>query len=113
MAAQRSILANLAAEAESHLAALDAREKVLKEEISKGLGSGFTELSSLRGLDGIVGRRSLGDEWRSRRSASSASLGFESGLRSSRLGGSPSSSGKRGPGSDIGSIVFNADDHDD
>ncbi|KAG8818181.1 hypothetical protein FRC18_000221 [Serendipita sp. 400] len=53
------------AEAESHLAALDAREKIIKEEIAKGSASGFTELS---GLDGGP-RKRLGEEWRSRRSS--------------------------------------------
>ena len=102
------------AEAESHIAALDAREKVMKDELSKGSGSGFTEISSLRGGSGGK-RRSLGDEWRSRRS--SASLSGTEGLRG--LGIKPSSSHSRGPGSDAGSIgqaslLFNAEDvHDD
>lgn len=56
------------AEAESHLAALDAREKVIKEEIAKGSGSGFTELSS---LTGGTGRKRIGEEWRSRRNSTS------------------------------------------
>ncbi|KAG8816162.1 hypothetical protein FRC17_000408 [Serendipita sp. 399] len=53
------------AEAESHLAALDAREKIVKEEIAKGSASGFTELS---GFDGGP-RRRIGEEWRSRRNS--------------------------------------------
>lgn len=102
------------AEAESHIAALDAREKVMKDEISKGSGSGFTEISSLRGGNGGT-RRSLGEEWRSRRS--SASLSGTEGLRGFGVKPSPSHSG--GPGSDAGSIgqaslLFNAEDvHDD
>ncbi|KAH7911932.1 hypothetical protein BJ138DRAFT_1149451 [Hygrophoropsis aurantiaca] len=47
------------AEAENSLAALDAHERTLSEEIAKGGGSGFTELSSK-------------DEWRSKRSKRSA-----------------------------------------
>ncbi|KAG0708976.1 hypothetical protein DFH29DRAFT_889970 [Suillus ampliporus] len=46
------------AEAENSLAALDAHEQMLSEEMAKGRSGGFTELSP----------RSLGDEWRSRRS---------------------------------------------
>jgi hypothetical protein len=105
------------AEAESHIAALDAREKVIKDEIAKGSGSGFTEISSPRGGNG-GSRRSLGDEWRSRRSSASlASLGGTEGLKS--LGVKPPSSHSRGHGSDAGSIgqaslLFNAEDvHDD
>ncbi len=101
-------------EAESQIAALDAREKVIKEEIAKGSGSGFTEISSLRGGNGRT-RRSLGEEWRSRRSSASlGSLGGTEGLKG--LGVKPSS---RGPDSDAGSIsqaslLFNAEDvHDD
>ena len=105
------------AEAESHIAALDAREKVMKDEISKGSGSGFTEISSLRGGSGGT-RRSLGEEWRSRRSSASlASLSGTEGLRGPVVKPSPSHS--RGPGSDADSIgqaslLFNAEDvHDD
>ncbi|KIJ68332.1 hypothetical protein HYDPIDRAFT_24621 [Hydnomerulius pinastri MD-312] len=50
------------AEAENTLAALDAHERSLSEEIAKGGAGGFTELSP---------RLSLGDEWRSRRSRKS------------------------------------------
>ncbi|KAH7931108.1 hypothetical protein BV22DRAFT_1124494 [Leucogyrophana mollusca] len=50
------------AEAENTLAALDAHERTLSEEIAKGSGSGFTELSP----------RGPGEEWRSRRSRRSA-----------------------------------------
>ncbi|KAL4064930.1 hypothetical protein V8B97DRAFT_1188944 [Scleroderma yunnanense] len=46
------------AEAENTLAALDVHERNLGEEIAKGGSGGFTEISA----------RSLGDEWRSRRS---------------------------------------------
>ena len=49
-------------EAEQTLAQLDAREKELSQELAKGRGSGFTEISP---------RASLGDEWRSRRSRKS------------------------------------------
>ena len=107
------------AEAESQIATLDAREKVMKDEISKGSGSGFTEISSLRGGNGGT-RRSLGEEWRSRRSSASASLaslGGSDGLKG--LGVKPSPSLSRGHGSDAGSIgqaslLFNAEDvHDD
>ena len=105
------------AEAESHIAALDAQEKVMKGEIAKGSGSGFTEISSLRSGSGGT-RRSLGDEWRSRRSSASlASLGGTEGLKG--IGVKPSPSNSRGPGSDAGSIgqaslLFNAEDvHDD
>ncbi|OAX44727.1 hypothetical protein K503DRAFT_852327 [Rhizopogon vinicolor AM-OR11-026] len=45
------------AEAENSLAALDAHEQTLSDEIAKGRPGGFTEPS-----------RGLGDEWRSRRS---------------------------------------------
>ena len=51
------------AEAESTLASLDAREKVLTAEIAKGGSGGFTELDTAR-------RMSLGDQWRSRRTRS-------------------------------------------
>lgn len=51
------------AEAENTLAALDAHERSLSDEIAKGGAGGFTELAS---------RRSLGEEWRSRRSKRSA-----------------------------------------
>lgn len=51
------------AEAETTLATLDAREKVLTAEIAKGGSGGFTELNS-------EGRMSLGDQWRSRRTRS-------------------------------------------
>jgi len=105
------------AEAESHLAALDARERAMKDEIAKGSGSGFTEISSLRDGNGGT-RRSLGEEWRSRRSSASlTSLGGTDGLKG--LGIKPSPSLPRGPGSDAGSIgqaslLFNAEDvHDD
>jgi FtsZ-binding cell division protein ZapB len=105
------------AEAESHIAALDAREKVIKDEIAKGSGSGFTEISGLRGGDGRT-RRSLGEEWRSRRSSTSLpSLGGTEGLKG--LGVRPSPSHSQGPDSDAGSIsqaslLFNAEDvHDD
>ncbi|KAG1755169.1 uncharacterized protein EDB91DRAFT_1097622 [Suillus paluster] len=53
------------AEAENSLAALDAHEQILGEEIAKGRSGGFTELSP----------RSLGEEWRSRRSRSRRSGG--------------------------------------
>lgn len=53
-------------EAESSLAALDEREKVLSAEISKGSNGGFTELPS---------RRQRGEEWRSRRSRRSGESG--------------------------------------
>ena len=46
------------AEAENTLAALDAHERNLGEEIAKGGSGGFTEISA----------RNLSDEWRSRRS---------------------------------------------
>lgn len=102
------------AEAESHIAALDARERAMKDEIAKGSGSGFTEISGLR--DGT--RRSLGEEWRSRRSSASlTSLSGTDGLKG--FGVKPSPSLPRGPGSDAGSIgqaslLFNAEDvHDD
>lgn len=105
------------AEAESHIAVLDAREKVMKDEIAKGFGSGFTEISSLRDGNGGT-RRSLGEEWRSRRSSASlASLGGTDGLKG--LGVKPSPSLSRGPSSDAGSagqasLLFNAEDvHDD
>ena len=105
------------AEAESHIAALDARERVMKDEIAKGSGSGFTEISGLRDGNGGT-RRSLGEEWRSRRSSASlTSLGGTDGLKG--LGVKPSPSLSRGPGSDAGSIgqsslLFNAEDvHDD
>lgn len=49
------------AEAENTLAALDAHERNLGEEIAKGGSGGFTEISA----------RTLGDEWRSRRSRKS------------------------------------------
>lgn len=54
------------AEAETTLAALDEREKVLSAEISRGSSGGFTELPS---------RRQRGDEWRSRRSKRSGESG--------------------------------------
>ncbi|KAF9240883.1 hypothetical protein BU15DRAFT_73743 [Melanogaster broomeanus] len=47
------------AEAENTLAALDAHERNLSEEIAKGGTGGFTD---------IAPRRGLGEEWRSRRS---------------------------------------------
>ncbi|KAF8516206.1 hypothetical protein BU17DRAFT_51160 [Hysterangium stoloniferum] len=50
------------AEAETSLASLDAREKILTAEIAKGSGGGFTELG--------VGGVSLGEQWRSRRAQS-------------------------------------------
>ncbi len=100
------------AEAESHIAALDARERAMKDEIAKGSGSGFTEISSLRGNGGT--RRSLGEEWRSRRSSASlTSLGGTDGLKGPGVKTSPSL--PRGPGSDAGSVgqaslLFNAED---
>ncbi|KAG9314462.1 hypothetical protein JVU11DRAFT_5259 [Chiua virens] len=51
------------AEAENTMATLDAHERTLSDEIAKGASSGFTEL---------VSRKSLGEEWRSRRSKRSA-----------------------------------------
>ncbi|TDL28376.1 hypothetical protein BD410DRAFT_798683 [Rickenella mellea] len=51
-------------EAESSLAALDAREQVLRAEIAKGSNGGFTELPK---------RRRLGEEWRSKKSGGSGS----------------------------------------
>ena len=51
------------AEAENTLTALDAHERTLGEEIAQGGTGGFTEL---------VPRKSLGEEWRSRRSKKSA-----------------------------------------
>lgn len=51
------------AEAENTLAALDAHERDLGDEIAKGGTGGFTEL---------VPSRSLGEEWRSKRSKRSA-----------------------------------------
>ena len=53
------------AEAETSLAALDEREKILSAEISKGASGGFTELP----------RRSRGEEWRSKRSRKSGESG--------------------------------------
>ena len=105
------------AEAESHIAVLDAQEKVMKDEIAKGSGSGFTDISSLRGANG-GGRRSLGEEWRSRRSSASiASLSGTEGLKGP--GVKASSLHSRGAGSDAGStgqasLLFNAEDvHDE
>ncbi|THH07620.1 hypothetical protein EW145_g3250 [Phellinidium pouzarii] len=54
------------AEAETTLAALDEREKVLSAEIAKGANGGFTELPN---------RRQRGEEWRSRRSRQSGESG--------------------------------------
>ena len=54
------------AEAETTLAALDEREKVLSSEIAKGANGGFTELPS---------RRQRGEEWRSKRSKRSGGSG--------------------------------------
>lgn len=51
------------AEAENTLAALDAHERSLSDEIAKGGTGGFTELAP---------RKSLGEEWRSKRSKRSA-----------------------------------------
>ena len=51
------------AEAENTIAALDAHERNLSDEIAKGGTGGFTEL---------VPRKGLGEEWRSRRSKRSA-----------------------------------------
>ncbi|KAH0838397.1 hypothetical protein J3R83DRAFT_6704 [Lanmaoa asiatica] len=51
------------AEAENTLAALDAHERSLSDEIAKGATGGFTELAP---------RKSLGEEWRSKRSKRSA-----------------------------------------
>ena len=51
------------AEAENTLAALDAHERNLSDEIAKGGTGGFTELAPKKGL---------GEEWRSRRSKRSA-----------------------------------------
>lgn len=61
------------AEAESHLAALDAREKVVMEEIAKGGSGGFTELTGPNGAP----RRRLGEEWRSRRNSQNLSGGAD------------------------------------
>jgi hypothetical protein len=52
-------------EAETSLAALDEREKMLSAEIAKGSSGGFTELP----------RRNRGEEWRSRRSKRSRESG--------------------------------------
>jgi len=78
------------AEAESHLAALDAREKVVKEEIARGGPGGFTELAGLggnnqNGVGGVGGRKRIGEEWRMRRSGS--------GYGGAGSGGSGSGSG--------------------
>lgn len=51
------------AEAENTLAALDAHERSLSDEIAKGGIGGFTELAS---------RKTLGEEWKSKRSKRSA-----------------------------------------
>lgn len=51
------------AEAENTLATLDAHERSLSDEIAKGGTGGFTELAP---------RKSLGEEWRSKRSKRSA-----------------------------------------
>lgn len=51
------------AEAENSLAALDAHERNLSDEIAKGGSGGFTELGP---------RNGPGDEWRSKRSRRSA-----------------------------------------
>lgn len=59
------------AEAESTLASLDAREKVLTAEIAKGGSGGFTELNG-------TGRMSLGDQWRSRRTRSASGKSHDS-----------------------------------
>lgn len=86
------------AEAESHLAALDAREKVVKEDIAKGSASGFTELTRSKS----VGRRRIGEEWRSRRSSSA--LG-EAGLGASKY--------KEGSDGGSASTVWSAGKDDD
>jgi hypothetical protein len=72
------------AEAEQHIAALEAREQAVKEEIAKGGSSGFTELTGINGAP----RRRIGEEWRSRRN--SASIG---GLEVSRSQTSRNSGG--------------------
>lgn len=95
------------AEAESHLAALDAREKQMKEEIARGAGSGFTEIAGLRRSADGLGRKSLGDEWRSRRSSASFTGDSLRGIKVGHSGG-----GSPSKGSERGSIVFNADDED-
>lgn len=59
------------AEAESSLASLDAREKVLTAEISKGGSGGFTELNHSGGL-------TLGEQWRNRRSRSTSGKSHDS-----------------------------------
>ena len=51
------------AEAENTIAALDAHERSLSDDIAKGSAGGFTEL---------VPRKNLGEEWRSKRSRQSA-----------------------------------------
>ncbi|PVF97254.1 hypothetical protein CPB86DRAFT_735208 [Serendipita vermifera] len=88
------------AEAEQHIAALEAREQVAKEEIAKGGSSGFTELTGANGAP----RRRIGEEWRSRRN--SASIG---GLEVSR------SQPSRRAGSSAGSAstVWSAGKDDD
>ncbi|KAF8591893.1 hypothetical protein K439DRAFT_1379550 [Ramaria rubella] len=58
------------AEAETTLASLDAREKVLTAEIAKGGSGGFTELAE--------GRVSIGDQWRSRRTRSASGKSHDS-----------------------------------
>ncbi|KIJ45289.1 hypothetical protein M422DRAFT_251468 [Sphaerobolus stellatus SS14] len=59
------------AEAESSLASLDAREKILTAEIAKGGGGGFTELDNTGGL-------TLGEQWRNRRSRSTSGKSHDS-----------------------------------
>jgi hypothetical protein len=71
------------AEVESHIAALDARERLVKEAIAKGGASGFTELSGLSG-DPNAPRKRIGEEWRNRRSGSGFAGGSGMGLGRSR-----------------------------
>lgn len=94
------------AEAESHIAALDARERVVKEEIAKGGAGGFTELSGLSGTGGP--RKRLGEEWRSRRSSGYAGASGMGLSRSQSLRNS-----KEGSETGTANTVWSAGDDDD
>ncbi|KIM23699.1 hypothetical protein M408DRAFT_332190 [Serendipita vermifera MAFF 305830] len=94
------------AEVESHIAALDARERVVKEEIAKGGAGGFTELSGLSGPGGQ--RKRIGEEWRNRRSSGYAGLSGGGLSRSQSLRNS-----KEGSEAGSANTVWSAGNDDD